>query len=98
MKLLLEYRVDSNIQDFENEQSLLCYSYMTKKWQALEMLLDYPYVDVNIENESDKGTLYGAMQQMLYNEFWCVRKKYQPKRFLKMLFEKHATDVDRYKA
>ena len=53
MKLLLVYGVDSNIQDFEEEQSLLCFCYMTKKWQALEMLLNTKinkHIDVNIEN------------------------------------------------
>jgi len=68
---------------------------MTKKWQALEMLLDHSRINVNIENAKDKGTLYGAIQQMLYNDFW---KEYQPERFLKMLFEKHPKEVDRYKA
>jgi len=68
---------------------------MTKKWQALEMLLLDSRIKVNIENAKDKGTLYGAIQQMLYNVFW---KEYQPERFLKMLFEKYPIEIDRYKA
>ena len=61
------------------------------------MLLDHSRINVNIENAKDKGTLYGAIQQMLYNDYW-EKKGYQPERFLKMLFEKYPKKVDRYKA
>ena len=54
--------------------------------------------NVNIENTKDKGTLYGAMQQMLYNKHWMEDKKYLPETYLKMLFRKHGKKVDRYKA
>ena len=55
-------------------------------------------VDVNIVNEKNKGTLYGAMQGMLYNDYWINTMGYKPEVFLNMLFEKHGSTLDRYKA
>ena len=65
------------------------------------MLLDLKvndHIDVNIVNEKNKGTLYGAMQGMLYNDYWNNTMGYKPKVFLNMLFLKHGSTLDRYKA
>jgi len=55
-------------------------------------------VDVNITNNKNKGTLYGAMQQMLYSDYWQVSRGYKVETYMNMLFEKHGESVDRYKA
>ena len=70
---------------------------MTKKWRAFEMLLDTNDLDVNIQNAKGKGTLYGAIQQKLYNKYW-VDKGYQPEKEMEMLFKKHGSRLNRYKA
>ena len=65
------------------------------------MLLDSKinkYVDVNVTNNKNKGTLYGAMQQMLYSDYWQVSRGYKVETYMNMLFEKHGKSVDRYKA
>lgn len=87
MKLLLDHGCDPNIYEFENKQSLLCFCYMNKKWNALKMLMETSKIDINIENKEQNTTLYGIMMPMLYNDHWIKKYNYKPNEFLKILFD-----------
>lgn len=60
---LLDENCSPNVQNFEGSYSLISFSYINKKWKSLDMLLNRPNIDINIENNIDGSTFYGILLQ-----------------------------------